>query len=118
MGKTYYPNNNESTALIKYVYDKPVTGNKAAYLGTFTGGIPSIDPNTGKESVTETQVCGIDIIPGTKYPLVLRSDQRVLLRSNLGNVMIMAGGQVGIWGNSLKCNIPKDKQEGIYARFA
>ena len=33
----------------------------------------------------------------------------MLLYFNLGNVMIMAGGQVGIWGNSLKCNIPKDK---------
>ena len=118
MGNPYYPNGNESTALIKYVYDKPVKGSKVAHLGTFTGGIPSIDPNTGKESVTETQVCGIDIIPGTKYPLVLRSDQRVLLRSNLGNVMIMAGGQVGIWGDSIKCNIPAKDQHGIYARFA
>lgn len=118
MGNPYYPNGNGSTALIKYVYDKPVTGSKAAYLGTFTGGIPSIDPDTGKESVTETQICGIDVISETKYPLVLRSDQRVLLRSNLGNVMIMAGGQVGIWGDSIRLNIPKDKQYGIYARFA
>ena len=74
MGNPYYPNGNESTALIKYIYDKPVTGSKAAYLGTFTGGIPSIDPDTGKESVTETQICGIDVISETKYPLVLRSN--------------------------------------------
>lgn len=120
MGNPYYPNGNESTAYIKYVYDKPVTGSKVAHLGTFTGGIPVLDANnkpTGE--VTETQVCGIDIISGTKYPLVLRSDQRVLLRSDLGNVMIMAGGQVGIWGDSISFNnIPKDKQYGIYARFA
>lgn len=119
IGNTYYPNGNESTALIKYEYDKPVTGSKVAHLGTFTGSIPVLDANNKPtEEETETQVCGINIISGTNYPLVLKSDQRALLRSKLGDVMIMAGGQVGIWGKSLKCNIPKDKQEGIYARFA
>ena len=118
-GSEYYPNNNAETALVKYTYIGPITGKKAAHLGTFTGGINAIDPETGVETVEETQVCGIEVMQGTEYPLVLRSDQRALLGSNKGDIFIMAKlGQVGIWGESFRCHVPKNKQFGIYARFA
>ena len=117
-GDIYYPNNNETTALTKFQYIDEVSGSKVAHLGTYTGGIPSIDPDTGKESITETQICGIDVMEGVEYPLSLRANQRVLLRSNTSDVMIMSGGQVGFWGQSLRCHVPADKQYGIYARFA
>lgn len=117
-GTIYYPNNNAATALTKFEYVADVSGSKVAHLGTYTGGIPSIDPDTGEESTTETQICGIDVMDGIEYPLSLRANQRVLLRSNVSDVMIMSGGQVGFWGKSLRCHVPKDQQYGIYARFA
>ena len=118
-GATYYPNNNAATALTKFKYVADVSGSKVAHLGTYTGDIPSIDPDTGEESTTETQICGIDVMDGIEYPLSLRANQRVLLRSNVSDVMIMSGGQVGIWGTGgIRFHVPADKQYGIYARFA
>ena len=117
LGDPYYPNGNESTALVKYQNKKSVSGSTVAHLGTFTGAIPAANAD-GSYKEEETQVCGISIIDGTNYPLVLRAEQRALLKSEKGDVMIMAGGQVGLWGESIRFHVPAEDQYGIYARFA
>jgi hypothetical protein len=43
LGDPYYPNGNESTALVKYENRKSVGGSTAAHLGTFTGAIPAVN---------------------------------------------------------------------------
>lgn len=67
----------------------------------------------------------------TSLPIVIRSNERILIRSNNNwvginsgdwkngaRVSVNKGSGVEITGIALNVNVPKEKQTGIYARFA
>jgi hypothetical protein len=107
LGDPYYPSGTAETALTMFKNRKEASAEDIAKLGSFEGAIQVYNPTTDTLGTETTKVCGIDITHNS-YPLVLRSKQRALLRSDVGDVMIMAGGQVGIWGDSIRFHVPAE----------
>ena len=113
---------------VTYTYDKTESALDAGSLLYSQGAYDLGDGQTAPSAILALESEGIG--GNTALPIVIRSNERILIRSDAGWVGINSGGWsdarvsvhktdgVGIAGKALTVTVPKDKQTGIYARFA
>lgn len=113
---------------VTYTYDKTESALDAGSLLYSQGAYNLGDGQTAPSAILALESEGVG--GNTALPIVIKSNERILIRSNAGWVGINSGGWsdarvsvhktdgVGIAGKALTVTVPKENQTGIYARFA